>query len=130
MEGTPGPSSLESKESNVGKKRRIWQSLGAAIGLVLAGPALAVVLPLLATMLLLGGCCALLVVASPFAIPRLIEDEDPSARSGVTAVVLRELVTEDPRNLLDKQQRPHLGDQVLQNDLSPQTVGSAPKILP
>ena len=74
MEGAPGPPSSGSKESNAGRKRRVWQSLGAAIGLLLAGPALAVVLPLLMTALLLAGCCGLLVVGSPLAIPRLIED--------------------------------------------------------
>ena len=90
MEGTPGPSS---KERNAGSKRRIWQSLGAAIGVVLAGPALSVVLSLLATVLLLAGCCALLVVGSPLALPRLIEDEKTRAvadRAASTAQVRHE----------------------------------------
>jgi hypothetical protein len=93
MEGTPGPSSSESKESNVGRKRRIWQSLGAAIALVLAGPALAVALNLLATALLLAGCCALLVVGSPLAIPRLVQDQqtrDIEDRAAATAQVRHE----------------------------------------
>jgi hypothetical protein len=93
MEGTPGPSSIASKESNAGRKRRIWQGLGAAIGLVLAGPALAVVLSLLATALLTAGCCALLVVGSPLAIPRLIEDEktrEVEERAAGTAQVRHE----------------------------------------
>jgi hypothetical protein len=84
---------LEHKEREVGRKRRIWQTLGAAVGVVLAGPALAVALHLLTTALLLAGCCALLAASYPLALPTLIQDEqtrEVEDRAASTAEVRHE----------------------------------------
>ena len=58
----PGSNEIEAKLG-----LRIIQSLGAAIGLLLAGPALAVFFTSLLTMLILCGCMAVLAVSYPFA---------------------------------------------------------------
>jgi hypothetical protein len=54
------------EEARSTRVRRILQNVGAAIGIVLAGPALAAIFPVLVIGLFLGSCCAALIVSYPF----------------------------------------------------------------
>ena len=65
MENTPGRASSEPKRATARWTRRVLEGLGAAIGVILAGPVLAAILSILLTGIFLAGCCALLVVGSP-----------------------------------------------------------------
>ncbi|MEW5959642.1 MAG: hypothetical protein AB1801_18105 [Chloroflexota bacterium] len=72
-----------SKEIDLKIGRQVIRGIGAAIGLLIAGPVLAVLLTSLLTMLILCGCMAMLAVAYPFA-----QDEMRAARE--TAVSHRQ----------------------------------------
>ncbi len=58
---------LEPEEPSSRGGHRVFQIIGAVISLVLAGPVLAAVIPIVTTFLCLAGCTVFIVASVPFA---------------------------------------------------------------